>query len=392
VELVSGTPAEAGVSNSAAERIRKRAEAWVEHGIHPSLVLLAAHKGVIFLHEAFGVLTPEEDSPKLPKDAIFPLASITKTVTATAAMLLAEDGKLGLNRPVQEYIPEWEGENKDQVMVHHLLTHTAGLPDNTMFSTISERDEEGVETPPVADTSDPKVHRTLHLGLDIPLEFEPGSEMQYSGYGFHLLGEIIRRVSGQSLEVYASERIFDPLGMFDTHYSVPKDKWNRIPVRPAEAVESQEFNSTEDYIEPWPGSGAYSTAIDMAIFGHMFLNGGTYNRVRILSPVTVRAMTRNQLPGISARMLAEIFPEAGWGLGWSVNVPFKGKGYGEPMTSTSTFLHGGLGGALLWIDPDLEVVGVYLSVQMGGTEGEDHLVNADLFMNMVTAAVENVPK
>ena len=215
--------------------------------------------------------------------------------------------------------------------------------------------------------------------------------MQYSGYGIHLLGEIIRRVSGQSLEAYASERLFDPSGMIDTHYSVPKLKWSRIPVRPAEALESETFNSTDSYVRPSPSGGAYSTAMDMAVFGQMLLNGGTYDRERMLSPVTVRAMTRNHLPGVSARMPNEYFPEAAWGLGWSVNAAYKGKGYGEAMVSQSTFLHGGGGGTLLWIDPDLEIVGVYFSVQMGEPEGDEHLVNADLFMNMVAAAVEDSP-
>ncbi|MFV1858058.1 MAG: serine hydrolase domain-containing protein [Anaerolineales bacterium] len=393
MKLVAGRPDDAGISDSAAELILKRAEEWVADGIHPSLVLLAARRGVVFFHEAFGVLTPQKGSQRLPKDAIFPLASITKTLTATAAMLLVEDGRLGLNRRVQEYIPEWVGNNKDQVRVHHLLTHTAGLPDDDrVFSTILERDEGGVETPPAGDTADPAIHRRLHLGLDIPLELEPGSEMQYSSYGIYLLAEIIRRITGQSLEGFASERMFDPLRMSDTHYTVPKGKWGRIPVRPAEALALEGFNVIEDYVEPSPSGGAYSTAMDMAIFSQMLLNGGTYDGVRILSPVTIRAMTRNQLPGISARMLGETFPEAGWGLGWSVNAAYKGKGYGEAMVSSSTFLHGGFGGVLLWIDPDLEIVGVYFSIQMGPPDGDEHLVNADLFMNMVAAAVEDPPR
>ena len=109
MELRIGTAEEASISSIALERIRKRAAGWVAEGIHPALVLLAARKGVIFLHEAFGKLTPDENSPPLPLDALFPLASITKTITATAAMVLVEEGLLGLNRPVQEYIPEFEG-------------------------------------------------------------------------------------------------------------------------------------------------------------------------------------------------------------------------------------------------------------------------------------------
>ncbi len=390
MELGIGTAEEASISSIALERIRKRAAGWVEEGIHPALVLLAARKGVIFLHEAFGKLTPDENSPPLPLDAIFPLASITKPITATAAMILVEEGLLGLNRPVQEYIPEFEGEGKEKVLVHHLMTHTSGIPDDdVVFSIIEEKDEAGVDVEPHEETADATIHRYLHYGLDVPLAIEAGREMIYSSFGFYVLGEIIRRLSGQSLNDFASEKIFTPLGMRDTAYSVPDMLKPRVVIRPEDAPFS-DFNTADVQERPSPAGGAYSTAMDMAIFGQMMLNKGRYGEQRIISPVTVAAMTRNQIPGIEAHLFEERFPEAGWGLGWSINLEYKGQTYGEALLSPTSYSHGGAGGVFLWIDPVREIVGVFFSVAMENKESDVPSMpvwNVDLFMNMVSASI-----
>jgi CubicO group peptidase (beta-lactamase class C family) len=115
-QLRPGDPEEVGMSARQVRRVAGLAGGWVRQGITPALVVLAARKGVVVLHEAFGRLRPEADAPPLPLDAIYPLASITKPITATAVMCLVEDGLLGLNSPVQEYLPEFVGEGTDQVM------------------------------------------------------------------------------------------------------------------------------------------------------------------------------------------------------------------------------------------------------------------------------------
>src|SRR5205809_729885 len=107
MKLRAGSPEEAGMSASRIRQAVSLAESWVAQGITPALVILAARRGVIVLHEAFGRLTPEPDSPPVQRDTIFPLASISKPIAATAAMILVEDGLLGLNRPVSDYVPEF---------------------------------------------------------------------------------------------------------------------------------------------------------------------------------------------------------------------------------------------------------------------------------------------
>lgn len=138
---------------------------------------------------------------------------------------------------------------------------------------------------------------------------------------------------------------------------------------------------------PSPAGGAYATALDMAKFGQMFLNGGTYGSMRVLSPAAVAAMIKDQIPGISANLLDMRFPDAGWGLGWSIGAPFKGRVYGEQLPTPHYFNHGGHGGVEMWVDPVNEIVGVFFSVALDTDDRDFTIHDADLFMNMVTAGV-----
>lgn len=385
MKLREGTPEEVGISSSRINHIIERGEQWVHEGIHPALVLLAARKGVIFIHKAFGKLTPSEDAPHLPLDAVFGLASLTKPITSTCAMVLVENGLLGLNRPVQEYIPEFVGEGKEQVMIHHLLTHTSGISDQIVDEMITKKIEDEIELPEMEETQHPRNHRSLHYGFEAPLSTRPGEVMVYNDFGIFLLAEVIRRLSSMSLESFATEWIFNPLGMRDTHYVVPKELQSRVVLR-AEDGPAAHLNDVDLQERPEPASGAYGSAPDLAVFGQMFLNQGIYGETRVLSPATVVAMTRNQIRGIKARYFDEEFPEASWGLGWSVNADYKGEVYGEQLLSPSYYVHGGAGGVVLWIDPVQEIVGVFFSV-LTQTLDDRPLLGADLFMNMVTAAV-----
>jgi CubicO group peptidase (beta-lactamase class C family) len=383
------------MSEGRVRRIVDLAEGWVAEGVTPALVVLAARRGVIVLHKAFGRLTPEEDSPPLALDAIFPLASISKPIAATAAMILVEDGLLGLNRPVSWYIPEFTGEGKEEVMVHHLLTHTSGLY-NEEVDAHADRRRGSAKIPPAEGTQHPLVQEWLCLRYDAPLWKPPGTKWSYSVWGYELLGEIVRRVSGRSFADFVRERIFQPLGMQDSHYIVPDSVAQRVVRHKYDASSwGQHLADFEIEQTPWANWGAYSTALDMAIFGQMFLNGGRYGDVRILSPASVAEMTRDQIPGIDGLWGGVPFPEASWGLGWSV----KGNGkWAGSLWSPRTFEHGGDGGVHLWVDPVYEIVGVYFSVTSEGgippgvrvPEGPESVFfgwRLDLFINAVTAAV-----
>lgn len=382
--LREGKPAEVGMDSDRIARIPGRAQAWIDCGDNQALVLLAARKGMIVLHQAFGRLCPEPEAPPTPLDAIFPISSISKVVTAAAVMLLVEDGLVGLNRPVREYIPEFAGEGKDAVMVHHLLTHTMGWDEATVEAYLEERRGK-IPVPPCPPTQHPAVHEDLCLVYDAPLIRPPGVEMSYCSPGFNLAGEIVRRVSGRSLEDFAQERIFVPLGMKDTTYTQPDSTRSRVVRRRPLDPPPFGLDNPEYHRQPWPESGVLSTALDMATFGQMFLNRGTYGGERILSPATVAAMTRNQIPGISALFLDEHFPEAGWGYGWAIENG-KSQRRGSTLVSRETFAHGGSGGVYLWADPVAEIVGVYFSVARL-QERYQPLWHVDHFADMVTASV-----
>jgi CubicO group peptidase (beta-lactamase class C family) len=386
MKLHYGDPEEAGMSARRVRHVAQLAERWVEQGITPTLVVLAARHGIIVLHEAFGRLTPDDDSSPLSRDAVFPLASISKPITATAAMILVEDGLLGLNRPVAEYVPEFTGEGKQAAMVHHLLTHTSGLRDEDVDAH-AETKKVSVTIPLADATQHPLVHEYLFLRYDAPLWKASGVEMSYANFNYELLGEIVRRVSGQNLADFAHERIFEPLGMTDTYYIVPNVVRPRIVRRPADAPEHEWLDSNETLETPWAASGVLSTALDTAIFGQMFLNGGSYGDARVLSPATVAEMTRNQIPGISARFLDEFFPEAGWSYGWAIDCNKKARVYGS-LYPPAAFGHPGSGGVFLWIDPVHDLVGIYFSVVPRNRPDEDRAEwCADLFTNAVTAAI-----
>ena len=389
VKLHPGTPEEVGMSAERVRHIAHLAEGWVAEGIHPALVILVARKGKIVLHEAFGHLAPEPEAPPLARDTIFPLASLTKPITATAVMMLLEDGLLGLNRPVAEYLPEFVGEGKEAVRVHHLLTHTSGLRDEEVKEH-AEKKKDSVEIPPPDETQHPTIHESLFLRYDAPLWKPPGEEMSYCPYGYELLGEIVRRVSGLSLADFARARIFAPLGMKDTDYIVPESVQHRIVRRPPDAPGSF-YDTREAQERPMGHAGVYSTAMDIAIFGQMFLNRGIYGDTRILSPASVTEMTRNQVPGISAWLDdEEFFPEASWSLGWEIHGNRKAMYYDGTLKSPKAFAHGGAGGVYSWVDPVYDVVGAYFSVVLESIAYSRPKWCADLFVDTVTAAVVDV--
>jgi len=396
-KLHEGSPREVGMSAAKLRNVRGLVRQWVEEGVAQTIEVLVARRGTIVFHEVSGKLTPEPDSPPTPLNAIFPLASVTKLFTATSLMCLVEDGRVGLNRPVQEYIPEFTGKGKDKVLVRHLLTHTSGLREEEIEKFASEQ-RGRLSVPPCEPTLHPLSHENYCLRYGAPLWKPPATEMSYADFNFDLAGEIVRRVSGVALDGFAKSRIFQPLGMVDTSYCmvdvpvrrrIPRRRAPPDPNLPPDPQFEEVWTARETERVYWGSGGAFSTVMDMARFEQMFLNGGVYGSTRVLSPAAVAEMTRNQIPGISASFLDEYFPEAGWGLGWSVHV--NKAGLAGSLYSPSSFEHGGAGGIWVWVDPALEIVGAYFSstiITSTLAESLKHWRN-DLFIDAVTASVED---
>jgi CubicO group peptidase (beta-lactamase class C family) len=384
--LQPGDPEQVGMSRSRVRHLFDLVQGWVDQGDPQAAVVLVARRGTIVMHEAFGKLTHEAGSPPAALDTIFPLASITKLWTVTALMTLVEEGRVGLNRRVSEYVPEFAGDGREAVLVRHLLTHTSGLNDEKIEAHAGQKAE---IAPPSDETLHPLVKEYLLRRYDCPLWKQPGEEMSYCDFNFELAMDIVRRVTGKSLDSFAAERIFKPLGMKDSYYcrfDVPRHRRARRPLDPA-------IDPAEDAIvesqRVYQGSGrAWSTVKDMAIFGQMFLNKGSYGNARVLNPPTAAAMTRNQIPGIGTTWFGEVIPEAAWGLGWSVHGPKTG--WCGALYSPDAFEHWGAGGTYIWVDPVYELVGVYFSVSRvpGSAEGGyPHPWRNDLFTDAATSAV-----
>lgn len=378
------------MSPTKVQRIAGLAEEWVRDRGITSIVLLGARRGCIVLHEARGRSGAAPDSPPLPRDAIFNTASAGKVITATALMMLVEDGRVGLNRPVVQYLPEFQGEGKDAVLVRHLLTHTSGLRDADVDKFAKEHESE-ISVPPAPMGLHPIAHKYLTLRYSAPLWKAPGKESSYSPYGCELIGEIVRRVSGEPLDRFAEHRIFQPLGMKDTSYcevDVPRARRAPLPHYVLDETEAERHARQTERL-CWGSGSTVTTAYDFAVFCQMFLNRGSYGGVRILSPPSVAAMTRNQIPGIGATYDSQVFPEASWGFGWSVHGAKTGWCGG--LYSAASYEHWGAGGIYIWVDPENEVLGVYLSSAKDYPTMDEFFLRSfacDLFTDAFTAAID----
>lgn len=392
-----GKPEEAGMDPDRIARLGARAHQWCDGHRMRSGVLLAARRGKIVFHEAYGPLRADAQSPPLQTDSIFAVNSITKIVTATAAMILVEDGTLGLNRPLREYLPELNGEGSEDIEVQNLLTHTSGLVEAELWARTTGLHKAHTERKQAEDgKAHPFIADLLDRLWDMKPGWMPGSKMSYSNVNIALLAEVARRVCGSSLERFTREKIFAPLAMKDTSFTWDTNKADRQVRRgdrvPFGSVAENPMAGNEGHwyqSAPWGFVGVSSTAIDLARFGQMFLNRGVLDGKRVLSPATVHEMTCNQIPGISADFFG-IDVEASWGLGWMVQGDNRWMWTNGTLTPPGTFYHTGAGGHLLWVDPVNEIVGVYLSVcldiDMAIVEQRSP---CDLFQNMVTAAVMN---
>jgi CubicO group peptidase (beta-lactamase class C family) len=388
---------------SRVDRLRKLAAGWVSSGDMPSLVVLVVRRGTIVLHEAFGVRRQDDTTPTLRTDSIFPVSSIAKPVTAAAVMCLVEDGLIGLNRPFIEYIPELDVPGVqwlEEAKVADLLCHTSGIDDVEVGVYIEAAAKSSPALPPAAPGQHPFLNERIRLAAGVPLRHRPGTAMVYCGFGYALLGDIVRRVSGQPFWRFVQSRIFEPLGMTDSYFVLPPElrgrRVYRAPGMPATAapyaIDSPEFDERDS-----GAAGLASTARDLAAFAQMLLNRGSYANRRILSPASVATMTRNQVLSSIPAVVGRIDPQTrkrterafhGGGYGFGLFIFGPGDRYrpNGALASNSAIGHTGLGGAYLWADPERDLVGVYLGISPR-LHRDSYTTNSDLFQNAVNAAI-----
>jgi beta-N-acetylhexosaminidase len=307
----------------------------------PGAVLAVGYKGNLIVRE-FGRQTYDAKSPAVNVDTIYDTASLTKpVVTATLIAVQVEAGRIGLDLPLARYIPEWnDGPNPDwrkAVTIRHLLAHTSGLPAHKdYFLTI---------------------HSTREMIAAIcrePLEYEPGTKTIYSDLGYILLGEVLQRSTGKTVDQLAREQIFAPLNMTSTMFNPPKALWTRIAPTENDAtfrkrqVQGEVHDENAFAMGGVAGhAGMFSTVSDLAVFCQMLLNGGIYGHHRLLTRATIAQFTTPQAIADNTRTLGWMVPTANSSSGRY----FSPRSYG----------HLGYAGTSIWIDPDRQLFVILLT-------------------------------
>jgi uncharacterized protein YbbC (DUF1343 family)/CubicO group peptidase (beta-lactamase class C family) len=293
----------------------------------PGAVILIGNQGEIVYRRAFGYRSLEPEKIPMTEDTIFDLASLTKTIaTTTAVMQLAEQRKLDIEAPVARYWPAFRKNGKGKITVRQLLSHYSGLrPDLSLHPKWSGYKK-----------------AMAKIVAERPV-LPPGSGFIYSDINFEALGELVRRISGRPLDRYCAEHIFRPLGMKDTGFKLPLSLQSRIA--PTEhrltSLLCGEAHDPSCYNMGGVAghAGLFSTVDDLSVFAQMLLNGGKYRGTRILSSATIDRMTEPQSPPGKKDL---------WGFGWDIEAPFVSN---REQFSAGAYGHLGYTGTALWIDP-----------------------------------------
>ena len=343
----------------------------IARGDVPGAVVLVTSPDQVLYHEAFGKMNVAKGID-MQKDAIFNIASMTKAVTSVGVMMLVEQGKLGLDDEVSKYLPAFKSPKvlskvdlaagtyetrpaTRPITIRQLLTHTSGIG---------------------YSWSDPGLalvqKKTGAADLDLPLVNEPGAQWTY-GASTRVLGQVIEKISGQSIDAFLEARILGPLGMRDTTYTVPSSKTSRVVTRHQKADGKIVETQNPDPIPPTirGDGGLYSTATDYGRFVQMVLNKGQLGGVRLLKEQTVGEMSRNQTGSVKVRLQPTAEPlrsrpyplgagEDVWGLGFQLAAP------GKPaanMRRPGSMNWAGIYNTFYWIDPEKRI-GVVVLMQM----------------------------
>ena len=315
-------PADIGFTRSDLERAERVILEEMNRGQFPGAALSVGRWGHTVIEQGFGTLDGLPDSPTVDPDyAIYDLASLTKVVaTTTAVMLLYEDHRIDLDAPVARYLPDFSGPGKEGVTIRHLLTHTSGLPAG-------------------GDTSGPTVEASLRKAISTPLRTRPGERVEYSDIGFITLWAAAEAAHGAPLVDLLHERVFEPLDMQMTSYQPGEACIRCAPTANQPGFQGVVHDPIARRLGGVAGhAGLFSTVHDMSIFAAMLASRGELNGVKIFRPETIDVFTARQ-PGAGVRAL-----------GWETPGP-DGTGAGGLRISQNAFGHTGFTGTSLWVDP-----------------------------------------
>jgi len=374
----AATPESVGLSSERLRRLRTVMQQYVDQGRIAGVVTYVARNGRVAELDAFGKADVEANLP-MKTDTIFRVASQSKAFTSVAAMMLVEEGRLGLADPVSRYIPAFKKTTvalappagavagspvtvvpaKREITIRDLLTHTAGIsygegPAAALWKAA------GIQGWYFADRNEP-VAAVVERMAALPMDAQPGEKFVY-GYNTDILGVVVEKVSGMTLAEFVQKRITGPLGLVDTQFYLPPAQKDRLA-----AVYAARDGKIERATDPKVGQGQYvegprvayaggagllSTARDYGRFLQMLLNGGEIEGVRLLSPKTVQLMTVNHVGSLYSE------GNLGFGLGFDVTEDVGKSGrYG----SVGAFGWGGAYHTNYWVDPQEKLVGVLMT-------------------------------
>ena len=333
--LPSKAPAAVGMSASRLEAIDRVMGRAMRAGGFPGGVVIVGRRGAVAMEKGYGTLGWTDKTRVVPERSIYDLASLTKVVaTTTALMILFDQGRLDLDAPVSKYLPTFGGGAKDDITVRMLLEHRSGLP-------------AGRDIWRRAFTPD----EARAVVIATPLECSPGRCVIYSDIGAMLLGFIAEAASGQRLDVFLEEKVYEPLGMQETTF---RPHWTlRDRIAPTELhpprgypLRGEVHDENAHTLGGIAGhAGLFSTASDLAVFAQMMLNRGEFNGVRVIADSTVALFTSRTDKGSRA-------------LGWDSCTDDSACGR---ILTPRAFGHNGFTGTSMWIDPDRDLFVILLT-------------------------------
>ena len=383
-------PPEVGMSEERLELARTLMREHVSSGRAPTAAAVVLREGQVVFAEALGAQRP--DGPDLSLDDAWPIASAGKPLTAATVLSLVEEGRIGVMSPITNYLPELAGTGNDEVLVHHLLTHSAGWESDLFSGRLLAQLEPGAmsEPPPGRDWI---THLVLSLALD-PIRTAPvGAQMEYGNVSYSLLGEIVRRVTGGTLDGSMRARVLEPLGMTRSALVVGDElrghlvqRGPGVPFGPDGPVAFQgELWEASDAGE----SGLHASPIDLARFGQAIVQGGTLDGTRFLSASSVRSMCIDQIPGLPAVFgPGTLIPVASWGYGFSVICEHRWPYFGGGLVPPGSVTHPGAGGIDFWVDFENGIVGVFFEILTEISESLEPVSGmGNRFQDVITAAV-----
>lgn len=373
------------------------------HEDQRQFIIVRAHRYGAPIYEYTGGTSSNEYG--IRQDTISCVFSITKPVAAVLIMKLQEDGLIDISDSMSKYFDCFKGEGKESILIWHLLTHTSGIEEDKFYESQKKyiKTEYGLLFPENASREEyiefgKQINKKMGLCEDSDFDDKnikflksykptknPGEFMSYCNFGYRLIGKLIEQVSGMSIDEYSRKVLFEPIGMSDSHFILPEEKWARTAGRNEKCSDYEYLNSKDCFENDKASGGLKSTVIDMCKFGDMILSKGTYNGKRIISSASVKEICKDH-----NYLLSKNNPWDSWGLGFNIRTTKKDDA--GVLRSAISLEHGGAYGHKFLADPEYGVsISVFTGEYKASVFDSNHAKARNIFSainNMIIAALD----